>query len=401
MQANLRKRCGEGAAHIKALCGIDCATVEIDDGGIVGGVSPCAFRERFGYELCETCDSHLRASREAYRWNGKYICFCPAGLAFIAAPISDKTGKLAGSFIAGPIVIGEPQDAPEYSDSDAAEYVSGLPVMNPETVNRIASVICSVATFVSGISPGMAGSFIYEQEQLINAISGEDKAEYDLDYPIEKEKALRSMILTHDKSGAQNALNELLGHIYFSNAFDFATIKARIIELVVVLSRAIIDAGADMREVMTLNAKYLGDIDRFTTFEEMNVWVTGIVHKFIDYSFSMPRMKHSSAVYKITEYVNANYAKKISLDDVAKKVFLSRSYISTVFKEEIGMSLTDYIREVRIERSKQLLLDNTVRIVDIAGMCGFDDQSYFTKVFHKAVGVTPKRFRDLRGQVNK
>ena len=400
MQAYLRRRCNESAAHIRSLCGIDCCIVEISEDKIVGEAAPCAFRDRFTYEPCLSCDSHLHASRESYRWNGKYIYFCPAGLAFIAAPVSDKTGKLAGSFIAGPIVIGEPEDAPSYPDAGMAEYVSALPVMKPETVNHISSVICAVAAFASGMSPGMSGSFIFEQEQLMNAISAGDEQEFAFVYPIEKEKALRSMILTHDKAGAQNALNELLGHIYFSNAFDFPTIKARIIELVVVLSRAIIDAGADMREVMALNAKYLGDIDRFTTFEEMNVWVTGIVHKFIDYSFKLPRIKHSSAVYKITEYINANYSKKISLDDIAKKVFLSRSYISTVFKDEMGVSLTDYIRDVRIERSKQLLLDNTVRIVDISGMCGFDDQSYFTKVFHKAVGVTPKKYRDRRGRVN-
>ena len=201
------------------------------------------------------------------------------------------------------------------------------------------------------------------------------------------------MILTHDKAGAQNALNELLGHIYFSHSYDFPIIKARIIELVVILSRAIIDAGANMDEVMALSAKYLGDIDRFTTFEEMNVWLTGIVHKFIDYSFTLPAVKHSSIVYKITEYINANYSKRITLDDVAKEVYLSRSYISTVFKEEMGISLTEYIRDVRIEKSKLLLLDNKIRIIDISGLCGFEDQSYFTKVFHKAVGVTPKKFR--------
>lgn len=222
-----------------------------------------------------------------------------------------------------------------------------------------------------------------------------------IDYPIEKEKELRAMLLTHDKHGAQNAINELLGHIYFSNDFNLPEIRARLIEFVVVLSRAIIDSGADMREVMALNAKYLGDVDRFTDFEDMNVWVTDIVHRFIDYSFTMPRLKHSSAVYKITEYINANYAKKISLDDIAKNVYLSRSYISTVFKAEMGVSITDYIRSVRIERSKQLLLDNTVRLVEVSGACGFDDQSYFTKVFRQSVGVTPKRFRDLRGQVNK
>ena len=399
MQTYLRHRCSESAAHIRSLCGIDCKVVEIAADEILGDTDPCGFCGRSEYQPCLSCDSHLHASRESYRWNGKYIYFCPAGLSFIAAPVSDKSGKLVGSFIAGPMVIGEPKDTVSVPDARMEEYISTLPVLTPEAVNHISAVICAVASFASGISPGISGNFIFEQEKLMNAISSEGERELSTGYPIEKEKQLCSMILTHDKAGAQNTLNELLGHIYFSSSFDFQAIKARIIELVVVLSRAVIDAGADMNEVMALNTKFLGDLDRFTTFEEMNVWLTGIVHKFIDYSFALPKVKHSAAVYRITEYINANYSQKITLDDIAKKVYLSRSYISTVFKDEMGVSLTDYIRDVRIEKSKLLLLDNKVRIVDISGLCGFDDQSYFTKVFRSCVGVTPKKYRENRGRV--
>ncbi len=400
MQELLRKRATECAEHIKSLCGIDCRIFEIADNSIVGNPEPCSFEKRDTYSPCAVCDSHLHASNEAYRWNGKYIYFCTAGLTFISAPISDKTGKMVASLVAGPIVIGEPADTVDSDNSEMAEYISTLPILTAEAVNHISAVICAVAAFASGISPGLSGTFIFEQEKLLEALSSAtESTQVPLSYPIEKEKALRSMILTHDKAGAQNALNELLGHIYFSHSYDFSIIKARIIELVVILSRAIIDAGANMNEVMALSAKYLGDIDRFTTFEEMNVWLTGIVHKFIDYSFTLPAVKHSSIVYKITEYINANYSKRITLDDIAKEVYLSRSYISTVFKEEMGISLTEYIRDVRIEKSKLLLLDNKVRIIDISGLCGFDDQSYFTKVFHKSVGVTPKKFRDRRGRV--
>ncbi len=400
MQELLKKRATECAEHIKSLCGIDCRILEISDNTILGEYEPCSFPQRESYPACAVCDSHLHASKESYRWNGKYIYFCTAGLTFISAPISDKTGKMVASLVAGPIVIGEPADTLDSENDVMSEYISTLPVMSAEAVNHVSAVICAVAAFASGISPGLSGSFIFEQEKLLDALSSAtETADPQLTYPIDKEKALRSMILTHDKAGAQNALNELLGHIYFSHSYDIPMIKARIIELVVILSRAIIDAGANMNEIMALSAKYLGDIDRFTTFEEMNVWLTGIVHKFIDYSFTLPTVKHSSIVYKITEYINANYANKISLDDIAKEVYLSRSYISTVFKEEMGITLTEYIRDVRIEKSKLLLLDNKIRIVDISGLCGFDDQSYFTKVFHKSVGVTPKKYRDRRGRV--
>ena len=97
------------------------------------------------------------------------------------------------------------------------------------------------------------------------------------------------------------------------------------------------------------------------------------------------------------EYVRANYDKKLSLDEIARNAFLSKAYLSSIFKEEIGESLTNYINRVRIEKSKVLLLDKEVSLIDIANLCGFEDQSYFTRVFKKMVGISPKKYRDSRG----
>ena len=71
-----------------------------------------------------------------------------------------------------------------------------------------------------------------------------------------------------DKDGAQSLLNTLLGHIYFSSGGDSNALKARIVELVVVLSRATIDAGADIHQIFWLNAKYLNEIERLDDMEK-------------------------------------------------------------------------------------------------------------------------------------
>lgn len=105
--------------------------------------------------------------------------------------------------------------------------------------------------------------------------------------------------------------------------------------------------------------------------------------------------KHADVVYKIMRYIRGNYHRKITLDDIACQVYLSRSYISSLFKEETGSSLTAYINHVRIEQSKRLLADDSISLVDIAGMCGFEDQSYFTKVFKRETGMPPNRYRSL------
>ena len=147
------------------------------------------------------------------------------------------------------------------------------------------------------------------------------------------------------------------------------------------------------------NTNYIHEIETFTSLEDLSVWLTGIMHRFVNYSFDFTQVKHSDVVYKVMEYVKANFAKKISLDDIARHVYLSRSYLSSIFKEETGQSLFSYINQVRIEKSKLYLLDNAVGLVDVAALCGFEDQSYFTKVFKKATGVSPKKYRDSRGNV--
>ena len=168
-------------------------------------------------------------------------------------------------------------------------------------------------------------------------------------------------------------------------------------ELLVLISRASIDAGADVQEIFGFNNEYLQKIEKFSSVDELSVWLTGIMHRFIDYTFDFSRIKHIDAVYKTMEYVRANFDKKLSLDEIAKNAFLSKAYLSSIFKEEIGESLTNYINRVRIEKSKVLLLDKEISLIDIANLCGFEDQSYFTRVFKKMVGVSPKKYRDSRG----
>ena len=93
--------------------------------------------------------------------------------------------------------------------------------------------------------------------------------------------------------------------------------------------------------------------------------------------------------------------KKITLEEVASYVYLSPSYFSKVFKDEMHCNFNSYLNRLRIEKSKQLLLSENVRLVEVSGLVGFEDQSYFSKVFKKLTGVSPGKFRESRGKTGK
>ena len=89
---------------------------------------------------------------------------------------------------------------------------------------------------------------------------------------------------------------------------------------------------------------------------------------------------------------------KITLEDTAEAVSLSASHLSRIFKEEMHTSFNAFLSDIRIEKSKLLLLSGDFSIAEISELVGFSDQSYFNKVFRKNTGMTPKRFREANGE---
>jgi len=218
-------------------------------------------------------------------------------------------------------------------------------------------------------------------------------------YPLEKEKELLSRISIGDKPGAQKILNEILGHVFFSTGRDFELIKSRVLELIVLLSRAAMEGGADAEEVFGLNYQFISQIYNFKTIEDISFWLSKILARFTDCVFNLANVKHADIIYKALEYINKNYMKKITLEDVASYVHLSPTYFSKLFKDETQYNFNTYLNNVRIEMGKKLLLDESIPIVDISNLIGFEDQSYFSKVFKKITGATPGKFRKSRGQI--
>lgn len=404
MQEELRNRCAKYARHFSGLSGVSCFIFDAVKKSVVYSCPEKIFCSFCGESRCNQVNTHLYGCSEAYRWNGKYIYYCPLGLVFAASSISQENGQMIGGMISGPLMMGSLEDTlEEIPYPSTRNQAAHLPLLDTVQVNHLAEILTATAAFASGVVQSYAGAFLYEQEKLLNAIY-DKKAQLNENpnqpgYPRDLEKKLYDLILTQDKSAAQNLLNELLANIYLSCNFDLEIIKVRVLELIVLLSRATIDSGADINEIFTFNSNYIRDVEQFGSIEELTVWLTGILERFFSYSFDFIQIKHSNVVYRVMDYIKENCAKKISLDDIAKHVYLSRSYLSSIFKEETGENISAYITRARVEKSKILLLEGAMSLVDIASACGFEDQSYFTKVFKKLTGVSPKKYRDTGGRM--
>ncbi|NCC63437.1 MAG: AraC family transcriptional regulator, partial [Spirochaetia bacterium] len=102
---------------------------------------------------------------------------------------------------------------------------------------------------------------------------------------------------------------------------------------------------------------------------------------------------------KAVSYIRQNYQKDITLESVAASVSLSANYFSKMFNQTMHLSFSSYVNQLRIEKAQQLLLTSGLPLVEISALVGFDDQSYFSKVFKKLTTLTPGEFRKRGGRI--
>ena len=99
-------------------------------------------------------------------------------------------------------------------------------------------------------------------------------------------------------------------------------------------------------------------------------------------------------ILRAKEYIDLNYRRKFTLKDVASELYLSPNYLSDLFKKHTGMKFSDYLLEVRMEKSKEYLMDIHYRVGDISALVGFSDARYFSSTFRKRYGMSPLEFRN-------
>lgn len=112
---------------------------------------------------------------------------------------------------------------------------------------------------------------------------------------------------------------------------------------------------------------------------------------------SGPKAKGAHSMNEIAEYIQLNYKQNITLQDISDKFYLNREYVSRKFKQEMNGNVIDYLNRVRIDKSKSLLMNPILRIHEVALLVGYKDEKYFSRVFKKVEGISPKQYRSTMG----
>ncbi|WP_281533213.1 response regulator transcription factor [Anaerocolumna aminovalerica] len=143
--------------------------------------------------------------------------------------------------------------------------------------------------------------------------------------------------------------------------------------------------------------KVVEEIYSFRYFADIYKLLINILEKVID-QFKAENQSHRHAILLVEQYILSHYTEDLSLNTLANIVFLSPKYLSSLFIQVTGISLNRYIKNVRIEKAKELLLNTNMKIADICKEVGYSYVSYFCRIFQEDYGMSPDRYRQTRGQ---
>jgi len=208
------------------------------------------------------------------------------------------------------------------------------------------------------------------------------------------EPALMAAIRRGDHGEARRLINQVLVHIYSAGEERSELLKGLLLELVVMMSRAAIEAGAGQSEVLGMNFRALTELSVIDDDEQLAAWLRETLEHIFSTIGQQEDYTPPLLVTNALRYIRENIGSDLSRDGVAKHAGISPSHFSRLLKERTGRSFTDLLRQSRVDLACGLLADPNLSLADIATSCGFCDQSYFTRVFQEFKGMTPGQFRD-------
>ena len=208
-----------------------------------------------------------------------------------------------------------------------------------------------------------------------------------------KEGELIDLIKMGDRKGAKGLLDELLGTTLFRSHEHIGVLKARALEIIFIIARAAVEAGANLEEILGFKYQYIQNLSKDDSQETLYYFL----RKAFRPAFRMylPKSKHPA--HQGFHKGKGIYLGKLQSGDLAKKnsrVSGNQSLLSqpSVSKRDGGLFL-DYLTSVRISIAKKLLKQTNLSMIEICLEVGYQDPSHFAKVFKKKEGVRPAEYR--------
>lgn len=349
---------------------------------------------------CKCCHAERRrAVGQATETRKPFAFRCRTGLDVVCVPLADEARPYGAVFV-GKSLSKQPL---EEAAMDIQSRLSPFEMDSQEVVNAVRGHPCAAGNILDeaarSISQWPLDSLVAEA---ISHGGGETKsASADAQREIgrgriapEEESDLIKRVLLGDRKGANAVLKTILGKLLFIEPPGSPALKPRLIELMALLSRAASEAGVNVNTLLERNFIHFSKILNSESDIDLSLSISRALTEYLDICIRHAR-RHECPVRTVMRYIELNYMKDLTVQELAKQAHLSPSRISHLFKEKLNTTMMEAVIHARMEHAKLLLQETQLYCTEIAYRVGYRDQSYFTRVFHTQEGVTPHQYRIL------
>lgn len=323
---------------------------------------------------------------EALRWGDPCIMCCPFGHALWSVPVM-RNHQLLGGLLVGGVGL----DEPEFSGAfDRRLLQASRALLDMAARNNLTNAaLLAQNRLAAERESGRAEALHDAKERLYDNIRG---------IYLREEPALLAAIQRGERTEARRIINRILTAIYARGAGRGNLLKTLALELVVMMARAAVQAGAEPEKILGINYRSLTELAGVHSQEDLSRWLCDMLEQLLD---AMGRAAHPSAAQlaRAIDYMERRYGDELGRDEVARAAGLSPSHFSHLMRGRVGVSFSQLLLRIRLDNARRMLARDNRTVMEVATACGFGEQSYFTRVFKKHFSETPVEYRRRVGGV--
>jgi two-component system response regulator YesN len=353
-----------------------------------------------------------RAVQLSMKTGEPYIFQCHADMIEFTAAVRDGGGG-AAAFVCGPILLRHSDEAIERSiESKIAalplnpaallKSLATIPVYPERRVQAAADLLFLMASHFAKMDPAAnrrqheitrQQALLAEELRLKKMSASRDGGPPAPRVDHYKERELIDLIRIGDRKKAREHLDDILGTALFRSHEHLGILKARALEIIFVIARAAVEAGANLEEILGFKYQCVQNLSKDDSQETLYYFLMKAFDQLFACIYQNRNIRHTAVFTKAKEYIWKNYNQDISLKQLAHAVGINSYYLSHLFRKEMGTSFLEYLTSVRLSVAKSLLKQNGLSMMDICLEVGYQDPSHFAKTFKRKEGVHPTEYR--------
>ncbi|GMQ64581.1 response regulator transcription factor [Vallitalea maricola] len=209
---------------------------------------------------------------------------------------------------------------------------------------------------------------------------------------ISKEMIIALFELNHQKTFLK--LNEILNTIKYFEADNINDLIGDYAKIVVLIDSYILDKDIMPEQFIGSNENVYTHLESLETVNEIHLWINDYVEQIFSYLMKLNDTTLNPIIRRAKLYIDKNYNKKLTLENICEYLVINESYFSSLFSQNLGVTYSDYLTQVRLEHAKKLLKTTNLKIYEICEQVGYSSKEHFSRLFKKNVGMNPNKYRN-------